>query len=133
MITVPSEQPEGTRFWVTRRPDVFIEWGPPCEEILAGPFASFDEAARMRPTVRGWMQSLGLALEANAPMGVLAIRPTCTLEQPVQPRFERVNGECQINEAPTRLTAQWILQHAAERRESLGGYVAPGFRPSDHG
>ncbi|UCC32182.1 MAG: hypothetical protein JSU86_07845 [Phycisphaerales bacterium] len=121
MITVPSEQPAGTTYYVTRRPDIFWEQCAPCEEILAGPFDAQSEAFRHVPIVRSW----GDYVE---PMGVLAVRPTCLSLGTLTPRYERDGlGGVRINDQPTRLSAETIRRVAVERRESLERAPAPGF------
>ena len=124
VITSPSEQAAGTRFFVTRRPDIFWEQCPLCEEVLAGPFDTAKEAMEVAPDVRSWCGSIGLY---PAPVGVLAIRPTCSSAGEIAPRFGRRGMQEPIVDNPTRFSADWIRAHAAERYESLSGHVAPGF------
>ena len=126
MIVKPSQQPVGTIFYVTRRPDIFWEMCAPCEEVLAGPFEDQEHALSMVKTVRSWLHNVS-PIDAAVPMGVLALRPGLTDRPAIQPRFERQNGECIIHAAGTRLEANWILCHAQERRESLERRISPGF------
>jgi len=130
MITMPSEQPIGSIFYITRRPDIFMECCAPCEEVLAGPFDDMREAMRMTPIVRGWLKNLD-PWAAIGGMGILCFRPTLTNRPEITPRFDRSTGECILRAGGTRLPATWILQHAAERRESLSGHVAAGFSAED--
>jgi len=126
MIAAPTEQPNGTVFWITRRPDIFWEQCAPCEEVLAGPFLNQCDAFGMVRIVRSWMATVD-PVAATRPMGVLALRPTLTDRPDIHPRFERSNGECIIHDGGTRIPARWILAHAGERRESLEGLRSPGF------
>jgi len=134
MITMPSDQPIGSQFYVTRRPDIFMEFCAPCEEILAGPYADQAEAFRMTPIVREWLRAID-PYAAMVPMGVLCLRPTLTDRPDIEPMFNRSEGEVLTVEqvrpgGGTRLSAVWILKHAAERCESYNRPIASGFEPT---
>ncbi|MCZ7633457.1 MAG: hypothetical protein M5U20_08240 [Phycisphaerales bacterium] len=118
MITAPNEQPPGTRFYVTRRPDIFWEQCAPCEEFVAGPYDTMDEAMAACTVARSQLERMGLF----GAVGVFAARPGWTPPRPIVCRFPRGGdgrGGVVQNEQPTRLYRDEILRCAVERRESL--------------
>jgi len=127
MIMQPSAVPPGSVMYVTRRPDPFIEFCEPCEEVMAGPFSDQEEALRMAPVVRAWTQTIA-PYEAAAPFGVLRLGPRrlAALGVPIVARFGR-DGNPVHEPAATRFTADWIRKNATERGESLDGRRSTGF------
>lgn len=130
MIVKPQPQPDGTVFFITRRPDVFIEFCAPCEEVVAGPFESFDEASSLTPVARGQLDRMGLIGQ----VGILAMRPgiQARLMPGIRARFPRQSGgdgSVVHDESPTRFSADEIRAMAVERHEPLDQPSAPGFEP----